>query len=319
MNDSAVTLPIHARRPANDEPDGIPTKAPWDRPREEDPGLARYFRTSKLKFRLWVGGLLAILLVLLLWNRTFIPIRSGEAGVLWSRFGGGTVLDRRFGEGTRVIWPWDEMAVYDLRLQERHDTVQVLTSDGLQVAMRVAVRFRPRAGELTMLHQSAGPRYAQTLVWPDVVAAVRHVVRSFRPEDLTVVGESALSRRVEAAARQAVAGHWVDIDRVLVTRITLPARVQAQIQERLADEQKALAAPFILRQAELRRQSWLVEAEAARAFAARTGTSLVKWRSVEALEKLAQSPNAKLVVVGGGKDVPFVLDPGSGEAERVHK
>lgn len=277
-----------------------------------DTALAAYLGVSKRRFRLWVGGLLATLVLLLLWERIFIPIGSGEAGVLWSRLSDGTMMDRRYTEGYWVTWPWNRMAVYDLRYQEMHGKADVRTSDGLHVAIDVTIRYRPRASDLTMLHQAVGPRYRETVLWPDTIAALQQVVGSFKPEDLTVSGQSGLAQRVEAAARQSVERHWVDLDRVLITRVTLPERVQAQIQEKLADQQKVLAAS-------LRRQTWLIEAEGAREFQARTGTALVKWRSVDALEKLAQSPNAKVVVLGGGKEMPFVLDPGSAESKSLQK
>jgi regulator of protease activity HflC (stomatin/prohibitin superfamily) len=282
-------------------------------------GAPMGFGMSRLRFRLLVGGLALLLLLLALWRDIFIPIGSGQAGVLWSRTRG-TIMDRRYGEGYWAIWPWDHMTVYDLRLQDMHDTVPVLTSDGLQVSMKVTVRFAPRADELTMLHRSVGPRYRETVMWPDVIAAVRHVVRQFRPEDLSVLGEAELAGRVEDAARRSVRGHWVTLDRVLVTEITLPPRVQGQIQEKLADEQKALAAPFLLKQAELRRQSWRIEAEGAREFAERAHVSLLQWRSIDALERLAASPNAKVVVLGnsgGAGSVPLLLDPGSAPVGQV--
>lgn len=275
-----------------------------------DTGVAAYLGVSRRRFRLWVSGLLALLLLLLLWNHIFIPIKSGESGVLWSRLGGGTVMDRRFAEGYWVIWPWDQMSVYDLRYQEMHGKADVRTSDGLHVAMDLTIRYRPRAKDLTMLHQAVGPRYRETVLWPDTIAALQQIVGRHKPEELTISGETDLAQRVEAAARLSVEGHWVELDRVMITRVILPERVQAQIQEKLADEQKVLSAS-------LKRQTWAIEAEGAREFQERTGTPLLKWRSVDALEKLAQSPNAKVVVLGGGKDMPFVLDPGSVEPRPV--
>lgn len=277
-----------------------------------DTAVATYLGVSKLRFRLWVGGLLATLMLLLLWERIFIPIGSGEAGVLWSRLSDGTMMNRRFTEGYWVTWPWNRMAVYDLRYQEMHGKADVRTSDGLHVSIDLTIRYRPRANDLTTLHQAVGPRYRETVLWPDTIAALQQIVGEFKPEELTMSGESDLARRVEAAARQSVERHWVDLDRVLITRVTLPERVQEQIQEKLADEQKVLSAS-------LKRQTWLIEAEGARQFQARSGTSLLKWRGVDALEKLAQSPNAKVVVLGGGKEMPFVLDPGSVESKGVQK
>jgi regulator of protease activity HflC (stomatin/prohibitin superfamily) len=258
-----------------------------------------------------VGILIFLLVILCLWPRIFIPIGSGHAGVVWSRLGGGTIMDRTFGEGYQVIWPWDRMEVYDLRLQEHRDTVQVLTSDGLDVTLDVTVRYAPNPNALTVLHQRVGPNYYMTVIWPDIAAAVRHVVREFKPEDLPVVGEAKLGALIDSAARESVHGHWVDLDRVLITRIALPDRVEAQIEEKLAEEQKALTAPYVLQQAELERQRWAIEADGISDFERRSHISMLKWKGLEAMENLAQAPTSKVVVLPMGSDGPQVLvEPG---------
>ncbi len=269
---------------------------------------------SQLRLKLAMGGLLALFVLLCLWRSIFIPIGSGQAGVLWSRFGGGTVMGRVYGEGYTVIWPWDQMTVYDTRLQQMHDTtVQVLTSDGLQVSLGVTIRFAPRLGDLTQLHRSVGPAYRRTVVWPDVIAAVRHAVRQFKADDLRVVGEADLAARVNRAASESVQDHWVDLDRVLITRITLPGPVEAQIEARLAEEQKALAAPLLLQEAETERQRRLIEADSVREFEARAQVPMLKWRGLDVLDRLAASPNSKVVVLGGGPgQLPILLDPDRG-------
>jgi regulator of protease activity HflC (stomatin/prohibitin superfamily) len=36
---------------------------------------------------------------------------------------------------------------------------------------------------------------------------------------------------------------------------------------------------------------------------------LLRWKGIEATEKIAQSPNAKVIVIGAGKDgLPLILD-----------
>ena len=200
-------------------------------------GLSAYFGMSRRRFRTLLGGLLALFVLLVLWRNIFIPIGSGNAGVLWSRFGGGTVMDRRYDEGEHAIWPWDQMTVYDLRLQEMHGAVPLLTSDGLQVSMRVTVRYAPRPNALTVLHRDVGPGYRATVVWPDMVAAARHIVRQFKPEDLSVVGEAELAARVEAAARSAwttvkagAAGHALTGLSPVFERVTVNGRALTRLK-----------------------------------------------------------------------------------------
>ena len=45
----------------------------------------------------------------------FYTIHSGKAGVLYLRFGGGTVTERVYGEGMHIIFPWDKMTIYNIR------------------------------------------------------------------------------------------------------------------------------------------------------------------------------------------------------------
>lgn len=65
-----------------------------------------------------------------LWPYMVITVPSGHVGVLWQRFNGfgfgcwcfigrGTVLDPRElkNEGLHVILPWNELFIYNLRLQ----------------------------------------------------------------------------------------------------------------------------------------------------------------------------------------------------------
>jgi regulator of protease activity HflC (stomatin/prohibitin superfamily) len=173
----------------------------------------------------------------------------------------------------------------------------------------VTARFAPRAADLPMLHRSVGPRYRETVVWPDVVAAVRHVIRQFKPDDLRVIGEADLAARIDAEARDDVRRHWVDLDRVLITRVALPERLNAEIENKLAQEQKALTYSFVLKQAEMESKKREIEAAGIKAFEDLSHVSILRWRAIEATERLAASPNTKIVVMGPGQNqLPVLLN-----------
>jgi regulator of protease activity HflC (stomatin/prohibitin superfamily) len=263
---------------------------------------------SARRMKLTIGGLIGVLALLYLWHSIFIPIRSGQTGVLWSRFNGGTVTDRVYGEGYRVIFPWDSMTIYDTRFQELHEDVQVLTMDRLDLTVSVTTRFRPRPEELAVLHKKIGPRYRETVVRPDVLDAVRRVVRQYRPEEIRILGEGKLSDDVNQAASAAVAGYPIDLDKVLITRIRIPDAVQEAIQAKLAEEQKLLQYEYIVKQAEKQKERRIIEADGIQEFETRSRISILKWRGIEATESLAHSPNSKIIVMGTGDDkLPILL------------
>jgi len=63
--------------------------------------------------------MVATLVAVVLYPYAVVTVPSGHVGVLWKRFAGGTVLDPRRlkDEGLHLIWPWDRLFLYDLRLQ----------------------------------------------------------------------------------------------------------------------------------------------------------------------------------------------------------
>src|ERR1700730_129923 len=70
--------------------------------------------------------MVATLIGVVLAPYVLVTVPSGFVGVLWKRFGGGTVLDPRQlkDEGMRFILPWNKLFLYDLRLQSATETIQ---------------------------------------------------------------------------------------------------------------------------------------------------------------------------------------------------
>jgi hypothetical protein len=65
-----------------------------------------------------------------------VTVPSGYVGVLWKRFGGGTVLDPRKlkDEGMRFLLPWNQVFLYDLRLQSVTESYNAISRDGITAA-----------------------------------------------------------------------------------------------------------------------------------------------------------------------------------------
>jgi SPFH domain / Band 7 family len=88
--------------------------------------------------------MVATLVAVVLYPHMVITVPSGQVGVLWKRFGGGTVLDARKlkNEGFNLILPWNRVFLYDLRLQSFTEHYNAISSDGVSLTARVIFRFR---------------------------------------------------------------------------------------------------------------------------------------------------------------------------------
>ena len=90
----------------------------------------------KIGLPIVVIALLAVIMI----ARTAVNIGYGEAGVVWKRFGGGTVTDKpALGEGFHIVAPWNKVYVYDIKQQEEFESgMRVLSSNGLEISLDVS-------------------------------------------------------------------------------------------------------------------------------------------------------------------------------------
>ncbi|HEX8171683.1 MAG TPA: SPFH domain-containing protein [Thermoanaerobaculia bacterium] len=133
---------------------------------------------------LLVTALVLLFFVILLAPRIFIVIGSGEAGVIYRPLFGGTVVDRVYGEGLWLLFPWNRMYIYNVRIQETKRTLVVLTRDGLNVTLDLSIRYRPDASMVGVLHSTIGPGYVEKVVVPEVFAVVRRELGNRTAEEL---------------------------------------------------------------------------------------------------------------------------------------
>src|SRR6266576_2542421 len=115
--------------------------------------------------------MVATLVAVVLYPHVVQTVPSGEVGVLWRRFGGGTVLDPRYlkDEGLHFILPWNELFLYDLRVQSLTETYNAISSDGVSLTATINIRFRLKRDAIPTLHQVIGPNYIK-LLGPEIAS-----------------------------------------------------------------------------------------------------------------------------------------------------
>lgn len=291
------------------------------------PAPRRRNRQNSLAFWTALFGT-AIFLVFLIPD-IFFSVQPGQAAVVWHRFWGGTDTDTTYYEGTHMMLPWDKLYVYDVRLQQHTMEMSVLSSDGLEVHLSTTTRYRVSPAYLGILHSHVGPDYLQRVLIPEVGAHVRNVVGRYDPEQLYTTRRELIQDEILALLRQEnkltiYAGHPVSeliyIEDVMITAIDLPALVDAAIQQKLAQRHAMLEYDYRLLKEEKESQRKRIEAEGIRLFQDRVSEGIseryLKWKGIDATLELAKSPNAKTVIIGGGKDgLPLILGPLEPSAE----
>lgn len=256
-------------------------------------------------------GLLFCLILVFFFDRSVISIHSGEFGVLWRRLGAGTVIDKVYSEGLHTILPINKMYIYSIRKQQFTETIDVLTFDGLTVQVRYSARYYLDKDTLPMLHQRVGPDYVNVVVRPEVRSVIRTLFGQFKPEDI-YTSQLAIQARVSELSKVRLASRFVTLDDVPIESITLPTKISAAIEAKMAQQQKEGEYVYRLSIAQKEAERLHIESKGIQFYNDTINKSLtppiLKWYGIQATQELAKSPNAKTVVIGAGESgLPLIL------------
>ncbi len=240
-----------------------------------------------------------------------VRIHSGQAGVKWKMFGG-TDLERVYGEGLHVVPPWDRMYVYSVRIQDRKERLNLLASNGLPVKIEASIRYHPLKDELALLHTQVEPPYFETMVGPIVRSEAREVAGRYTPEQIYSTKREEMQEAIYVAVNKALEGHHIVVEKILIRDVELPKNIQDAIAEKLEEEQKALKMEFVLDRERREAERKEIEANGIAKFQTivSKGISpmLLTWKGIEATQQLAESPNAKVIVIGSSESgLPLIL------------
>jgi prohibitin 2 len=291
----------------------------------------------------------AMLVTVVLWPYVVITIPSGRVGVLWKRFNGidiycwcwvgrGTVLDPREirEEGLHLVWPWDKLFLYDLRLQSSTQTFNAISKDGVSVRAQISTRYQLLHNSVAVLHKFIGPDYLNSVVNPEIGSQAREVISQYTAEEV-YTSRDQIQKQIRDSAQRSLSAnlnklvqpeameqpdprHYngflqdsIQILDTLVLSIELPPEIVAAINRQTEQYYMIQEYKFrVQREAEESKRKQ-IEADGIAAFQKTVSQgisdSYLRWRGIEATLELAKSPNSKIVVIGSGKDgLPIILN-----------
>src|SRR5476649_232124 len=293
---------------------------------------------------LMAAGLIAIVL----YAHVVITVPSGQVGVLWKRFNGidaycwcfvgrGTILDPRQlrNEGIHIVWPWDKLFIYDLRLHSSTQTYNAISKDGVSVAAQLSIRFQLRHNSIAVLHKFIGPQYLESVVGPEIGSQAREVISQYTAQEVYTSREP-IQDKIRVNAQTSLGAHLnklvqpdameqpdpkhyneflqhsIQILDTLVLSIELPPAIVAAINRQTEQYYQIQEFKFRVEREAQESKRKQIEANGIAAFQKTVSQgisdSYLRWRGIEATLALAQSTNSKIVIIGNGKDgLPIIL------------
>ena len=156
--------------------------------------------------------------------------------------------------------------------------------------------------------------YQNRLVRPEVRSTVRQVMGRYTAEEIysTKRPEVESAIKIETNDILGAPGNNIEMRALLIRSIKLPEQIRLAIENKLKQEQEALAYQFRLdkekSEAERKRIAAEGESQANQIINNSLTAALLKMRGIEATQQLANSPNSKVIVIGSGEDgLPLIL------------
>lgn len=254
--------------------------------------------------------LIVTFLIVFLWDRIFVTIYAGEAGILFERFSG-TIVDRIYSEGFYYIMPWDIMLPYNVRIQEKKHEFDVLTKQGLHIDIKLSIRFKPEYNMLGIIHKEIGPDYVTSVVVPEVESVVRRYFGQFDDEEI-YTSKGAILQKIINESTEQLAQKFIILDDLIVRKIDFPETVQKAIESKITEFHKFKAYEYKLAREHQELERKKIEAEGIKIYkdivSANITDNYLKLEGIEATKELAKSSNSKIIVIGAGNSgLPIIL------------
>ena len=135
----------------------------------------------------------------------------------------------------------------------------------------------------------------------------------YEAKALYTAGREAIVAEIFKMAEPVAREKGISIEKVLLRAVKLPQLVAEAIERKLQAEQQAEQMKFILDKERQETDRKRIEAQGISDFQRIVSQgitqSLLDWKGIEATEKLASSPNSKIVIIGNPKSgLPLILE-----------
>ncbi len=269
--------------------------------REFRDGAGNIRKTSARTWKMNKKMFLALLPLLLVIGGCITSIPAGHTGVIVTF---GKVEGKVLTEGIHAILPYQEVVLFDNRVQKRSFELEAFSSDIQQTNVTGSVNFTVTKSESQNLYQNVGVNYYDTVIYPRLLEDIKLVFSRYTAEGLignrTVLSDESCDLIKKDLAAYAIEVVTVNIENIDFTDTFTDAVEAKQVaqQNKLTTETQQ-EAEIVIAKAEAERKVIAAEAEAERAkIAADAEAYAVKVKAeaeAEANRKLAESITPDLI------------------------
>ncbi|MBI1806851.1 MAG: prohibitin family protein [Ignavibacteria bacterium] len=257
-----------------------------------------------------ISGAIMVFAALIALSQCFTVIPAGHVGVV-DVFG--TVPDLTLKSGINVVNPLARVIKMSIQTLEVKETMDTPSKEGLTTQIEVSVLFHLNPERAAEVYKTVGENFVEVILEPQFRSVSRGVTSLYEAKALYTAERSSLESLIFDDLKKIVESRGITIEATPMRRVGLPQGLTAAIEEKLRMEQESQRMQFVLQKERQEADRKRIEAQGIADFqkivTLGISDNLLRWKGIEATLKIAESNNAKVVIVGAGKDgLPIILD-----------
>jgi prohibitin 1 len=273
-------------------------------------GLIAVKRISKTGIPDGVRAIAIVILVMVALSSCVTVVPAGNVGVV-DVFG--KVSDHTLKAGINFINPFARVIKFSIKTLENKQNMEVPSKEGLNIKLDMSLLYHLDPEKASQVYKSVGEDYAEIILLPQFRSVARGVTASYDAKALYTSEREMISDLIKTDLVKIVEPRGIVIESAPMREIVLPPGLQQAIEEKLRAEQESQRMQFVLMKERQEAERKKIEAQGISDFQniVTRGISepLLRWKGIEATEKLAGSTNTKVIIVGAGKDgLPLIMD-----------
>jgi regulator of protease activity HflC (stomatin/prohibitin superfamily) len=258
-----------------------------------------------------VSSIVAVIAILIALSQCFTQIPAGHVGVV-DFFG--IVSEHTLASGINPVNPLSSVIKYSIQTQEHKESMQVLSREGLTIGLEVSALYRLNPDSAASVYRTvSGGDYENIILIPQFRSISRAVTASFQASALYSSERERLGAMIQEELAKTVASRGVLIESTPIRNVALPVQLTEAIEQKQKADQESQRMEFILTKEKQEADRKRIEAQGIADFqkivTLGISDNLLRWKGIEATLKISESNNAKVVIIGSGKDgLPIILD-----------
>ncbi|MEO1429188.1 MAG: prohibitin family protein [Cyanobacteria bacterium J06632_19] len=255
-----------------------------------------------------IAALIGIIATIASISRILVIVPPGNIGVA-NLFG--RVSDEALNPGVNLVNPFAKTLNFSTRLKDILENVDASSQEGLNLNLDVSLQYKLDPQQAATVYKTIGTSETQFVI-SRFRSTIRSIVAQYPANAIYSTKRQEVARRINEQLTKELLPLGFVVDEALLRNVKMPDTIQNAIQEKLKAEQENQRMKFVLekqrQEAERKRIEAKGIADAQKIISDGLTNQVLQLRRIEATEKLAESPNSKIIVVGSGKGgMPILL------------